>query len=332
MKTRRSVLASATALAVALVLASGGAGGAGAATKKKAVKTKTPTTTKVVIANGKPCKSKGTQATASGGSFECVQLISGALQWWQAGTIRNPIKIGVPVRLASELSGTWEVTVTGRTDNDTARVLAVDPRNALVDPTATISSVNLTIKNLGTAANRTRFVGYNGVTRTRAAVERWTNGASLEEDCWFNETVEPGDTKTCSFPYELSNDEVPQLRLGLIVDFAPEPDRVHEHRQGPAAAQVDDARLRIGFTFPSAEGKSEPNRRADQWGLLVGVVVAQRVVPPLIGRGTRVRVFKDAVHRTHRGQAFSATRAELRHDDHVDAMVEDGPEMGWTVA
>ncbi len=197
--------------------------GAGAATKKKTVKAKTPTTTRVVIANGKPCSSKGTQATAGGASFECVQLISGALQWWQAGTIRNPIKLGVPVRITSELSGTWEVTVVSRTDDDTARVLAVDERNALVDPSATISTVSLKIRNLAATENRTRFVGYNGVTRKRDEVERWVNGASVEDDCWNNETVQPGETKSCTFPYELSKEEIPQLRLGLIVDFAPNP-------------------------------------------------------------------------------------------------------------
>ena len=223
MKPRRSVLVSATAFAVALVLAAGGTG-AGAATKKKTVtKAKTPTTTKVVIANGKPCSSKGTPATAGGGAFECVQLISGALQWWQAGTIRNPIKLGVPVRVSSDLSGSWEITVVSRTDDDTARVLAVDGRNALVDPTATIATVSLKITNLASTENRTRFIGYNGVSRKRDAIERWVNGASVEEDCWNNETVQPGETKACSFPYELSKEEIPQLRLGLIVSFEASP-------------------------------------------------------------------------------------------------------------
>jgi hypothetical protein len=219
MTTRRSILLATSVVILTLVLNPSDTG-AGAATKKKA---KTPTTTRVLIANGKPCSTKGAVATAGGSSFECVQLISGALQWWQPGTIRNPIKLGVPTRVESDLSGKWEVTVVSRTDDDTARVLAVDPRNALVDPTATISTVILKIRNLGPADNRVRFVGYLGVSRKRNSVERWTNGASPEDDCWSNETVAPGDTKTCSFPYELGTDEIPQLRLGLTVSFATEP-------------------------------------------------------------------------------------------------------------
>ena len=219
MTTRRTYLAAATLLSLAMTLTTVGVNADATTKKKTAAKTKTPPTTKVVIANGKPCSTKGAQATA-GAAFECVQLISDALQWWQAGTIRNPIKVGVPVRVASDISGNWELTVVRRVDDDTARLLAADPRNALVNPPATISTVWMTIKNTGTTENRTRVIGYTGVSRKRDQVERWVPGELLVEDCWNNEAVQPGATKSCSFPYELKTEEIPQLRLGLLVSFA----------------------------------------------------------------------------------------------------------------
>src|SRR2546421_1997615 len=64
---------------------------------------------------------------------------------------------------------------------------------------------------------------------------------------------------------------------------------------------------------------------------LVGVV-PDGLVPPVVGSRLPVRVGDDAVHRAHRRQALLAARAQLRDDDHVDAVVEDRAELRRAVA
>src|SRR4051794_2207530 len=61
-------------------------------------------------------------------------------------------------------------------------------------------------------------------------------------------------------------------------------------------------------------------------------VVAGGLFPPVVGGGLPVRVREDAVDRTHRRQTLLAARAQLRDDDHVDPVVEDGAELRRTVA
>lgn len=64
---------------------------------------------------------------------------------------------------------------------------------------------------------------------------------------------------------------------------------------------------------------------------LSGVRVAlQGLPPPGLGRRRPVRVLVDAVDRAG-VDALAATRAQLRDDDHVDAVVEDRAELGRTV-
>src|SRR5262245_36940537 len=75
------------------------------------------------------------------------------------------------------------------------------------------------------------------------------------------------------------------------------------------------------------QGAASPTGSA---GSAVGIV-ERRLVPPLLGGGLPVRIVEDAVHRA-RVEALAAARAELRDDDHVDAVVEDGAELGRAVA
>jgi hypothetical protein len=51
--------------------------------------------------------------------------------------------------------------------------------------------------------------------------------------------------------------------------------------------------------------------------LTVRVIGAERIFPPVIGRGARSRVRKNTINRTNWWQALSTSRTELGHDDYV---------------
>src|SRR2546430_256922 len=77
-----------------------------------------------------------------------------------------------------------------------------------------------------------------------------------------------------------------------------------------------------GVTQTMAAISGGPGGRQTGGGVLRGV----RLSPPVLGGGRRRRVFIDAVDGAH-GNTLAAARAQLRDDDHVDAVVEDGAEL-----
>ena len=175
-----------------------------------AKKKKTVTTKKAVVANGKPCTTKG----ATSASFTCVELRSKALQWWLAGTIQNPLKLGQTGRVSNPASGTWEVTVLKRIDDDTARILAIETQNRVEKPGNTIASVELRAKNVGTAEFSIRATAFETTSVTREKILRWELGQTAPEDCWRDERVAPGAEKVCQFPFEIAPaNELDALRL-----------------------------------------------------------------------------------------------------------------------
>lgn len=194
----------ALAISMVLCLVSASPTRAGAAAKKKR------TTKKAVIANGKPCAAKGT----SSGSYTCVELQSKALQWWTAGTAKNPLKLGQTGRVSNPASGTWEVTVLKRIDDDTARILALDETNRVGTAGNTITSVELRVKNTGKDEFSVRATAFEATTPSREKVARWDLGQSAPEDCWRDERVAPGAEKVCQFPFEITpGSELAPLRL-----------------------------------------------------------------------------------------------------------------------
>src|SRR5947209_5023773 len=58
----------------------------------------------------------------------------------------------------------------------------------------------------------------------------------------------------------------------------------------------------------------------------IGVLRREGLGPPVLGRGRRLRVLVDAVDWAD-GHALAAARAQLRNDDHIDAVIEDGAEL-----
>src|SRR4051812_7407478 len=74
---------------------------------------------------------------------------------------------------------------------------------------------------------------------------------------------------------------------------------------------------------PAAEKGSAPaiTSRSD-----IGVLRAERLRPPLLGRALPIGVGVDAVDRAG-VEALAASRAQLRDDDDVDPVVEDGAEL-----
>src|SRR5436305_8971169 len=79
---------------------------------------------------------------------------------------------------------------------------------------------------------------------------------------------------------------------------------------------------------PAAEKGSAPGRTS---GSGIGVLRGVRLGPPVLGRGSRLRVLVDAVDGAD-GDTLAAARTELRDDDDVDAVVEDGAELWRAVA
>src|SRR5204862_3813627 len=65
---------------------------------------------------------------------------------------------------------------------------------------------------------------------------------------------------------------------------------------------------------------------------VIRVLRAERVLPPVPGRGLPVGVGDDAVDRADGREALLAARAQLREDDDVDPVVEDGAELRRAVA
>src|SRR5438132_13868497 len=69
---------------------------------------------------------------------------------------------------------------------------------------------------------------------------------------------------------------------------------------------------------PGAENGSAPGSTS-----VIRVLRAERVLPPVPGRGLPVGVGDDAVDRADGREALLAARAQLREDDDVDPVVED---------
>src|SRR5687768_1651024 len=59
----------------------------------------------------------------------------------------------------------------------------------------------------------------------------------------------------------------------------------------------------------------------------IGVLRPERLRPPVVGRRSPRGVLVDAVDGAHGRQALPAPGAQLRQDDHVDLVVEDGAEL-----
>ena len=216
MNSKASPTASRTtqvAVAAALVVSLGAAWSspAGAAAKKK-----TKTTKKVTVANGKTCSTKGTVSA----SFTCVELQSKALQWWSAGTAQNPLKLGQVGRVSNPASGTWEITVVKRIDDDTARILAIDETNRVATATNTIASLEVRVKNVGTQEFSVRATAFEAASPSREKITRWELGQGALEDCWRDERVAAGAEKVCQFPFEITpGTELLPLRLAVRGGF-----------------------------------------------------------------------------------------------------------------
>src|SRR5437868_6691096 len=89
---------------------------------------------------------------------------------------------------------------------------------------------------------------------------------------------------------------------------------------------VNPCRTRAPFGPPAAEKGSAPGRISG-----IGVLGPEGLVPPVLGGGRGLGVLVDAVDGTD-GHALAAPRAKLGDHDHVDAVVEDGPELRRAVA
>src|SRR5829696_7963810 len=86
---------------------------------------------------------------------------------------------------------------------------------------------------------------------------------------------------------------------------------------------VKPCSTRTPTSSPAAENGSAPGITACSG---IGVLRAEGLGPPVLGRALPVGVGVDAVHRA-RVEALAAARAQLRDDDDVDPVVEDGPEL-----
>src|SRR4051812_21034014 len=89
---------------------------------------------------------------------------------------------------------------------------------------------------------------------------------------------------------------------------------------------VNPCRTRAPLGPPCHEPGSAPGIRFSGVG-----VIGCGLLPPVVRRRLPVRIVVDAVDGAHR-QALAAARAELRDDDDVDPVVEDGPELRGAVA
>jgi hypothetical protein len=65
--------------------------------------------------------------------------------------------------------------------------------------------------------------------------------------------------------------------------------------------------------------------------LTVRVVNAERILPPLARCRLRRWVDNDAIDGANGRKTLAATRTQFRHDDHVKPVIEDGPELRWTM-
>jgi hypothetical protein len=169
-----------------------------------------------VIAAGNPCPSLGSSMEMTHGKvvtkLECVTW-QGKLQWWAPGTRQNPIKVGTVLPFVVE-GENWEVSVLGRTEDDTDRTLAEGPSNELSTAGDIITGVQMQYRYIGpkpdSVISRATLSGYS---RTRGPIDRWANGVAPAGDCWLNEGIDEGIERKCVMPYEIARAELATFRI-----------------------------------------------------------------------------------------------------------------------
>jgi hypothetical protein len=176
-------------------------------------KPKSAPTTKLTVGPGKPCVTAGSSVQADGQTLECV-LWQSSLQWWTPGTRQNPFRLNTVLALTVN-ENKWEFSVMGRTDDDTARYLAVSPSNSISKPGVIITGVKVRYRNLGgpTPTANTVYFYPNGHSRNRGPIDRWAGGAAPSDDCFKSNVMDEGTESVCVSPYEIAPDELASFRL-----------------------------------------------------------------------------------------------------------------------
>lgn len=151
-----------------------------------------------------------TGRTAAGARVDCVK-VGGAQQWQLRGSRPNPFAWGETALVVTEYA-TWRITVNSVDPDVTARVLAVDSRNKPPRAGARFVGLNLTLGYVG--KQDSEMVRQGAILKAVGGprgIERWSDGASTDDDCWANERVDKGATKQCMMPFEIADSNLAGL-------------------------------------------------------------------------------------------------------------------------
>ncbi len=196
----RRFVATASILGVAVVL------GGGVAAEAKA-----PKPTKTTFGTGKACAAPSSSVRVGGVRYDCVQVGS-KYQWHPRGSRHNPLSFGESAYVGPSYSR-WEVVLIGIDYDFTDEFLAPNSANQPPAIGSSYVAAHLELTYLGPDADsRVRAgVSFSAVTAHSGAIDRATSGQGTEDDCWANETVLQGHTKSCVLPYEIVDHEVDSL-------------------------------------------------------------------------------------------------------------------------
>ena len=167
---------------------------------------------KVPVAGATCAAAAATFRTAKGARLDCVRVGS-KLQWQPRGTRANPLGWGEAALVATEYAR-WQITVTAVEPDVTAVVLAPDERNLAPRPGAQYVGLRLSLTYVGTNPEERVRQGVSMlalVGSSAKGIDRATPGAATDDDCWFNETVAKGSTKSCLLPFEIDTAQLPSL-------------------------------------------------------------------------------------------------------------------------
>src|SRR5687767_11875657 len=169
-----------------------------------------------------------------------------------------------------------------------------------------------------------------GLTNTRPAISGWSTASRQASPPPIdNAATTTRSTRAASRSYAACASPTQSAqRVGIMSSMrVPCPGSVGISTSKPAAANARaNPATDIGCPVNPCS-TSTPDADSD-----IGVLRPERLLPPVLGGGRPRRVLVDAVDRAHGRQALPAAGAQLREDDHVDPVIEDGAELGRAVA
>jgi hypothetical protein len=168
--------------------------------------------------SGQVCATPGqTHRGTDGVRLDCVAA-GGAHQWHRRGSQLNPFALNEVGLIVTE-HAQWRIALEGIEPDVTDRVLAADSRNKPPKAGARFVGVRVALTYVG--KNGDEMVRQGAMLKvveagSQARIERWSDGALTEDDCWTNERVGRNESKRCMMPFEVRGADVSKLKVVAV--------------------------------------------------------------------------------------------------------------------